>query len=152
MLNLNLLEFLTVLYKHNFTRMSRPTPIHYDHMLYSQPLEYTHDPEVASKFISNLSQTDKAVLQVIDAPYDGSTPQRRAQLSLSDDINEGLRNLPPHSIGIARIFEVTVHSDFIITGLRDAKGPKTTRPARDVLIKFLQDTCTQPFEERRIFR
>lgn len=110
---------------------------------------YPNDLESASKC---LSLEEKAVLQVIDAPYDGTTPQLRAVFSLSDDIAEGLKNLPPHDIGTARILDVTTHSDFIITGLRDTKGPETTRPARDVLIKFLQDTYSQPFEERRIFR
>ena len=95
---------------------------------------------------------EKAVLQVIDAPYDGTAPQVLAVFSLSDDIAEGMKSLPPHSSGTARILDVTTHSDFIITGLRDTKGPEKTRPARDVLIKFLQDTYTQPFEERRIFR
>jgi hypothetical protein len=61
-------------------------------------------------------------------------------------------NLPSHHAGVTRILHVTVHSDFIITGLKDTKGPETTRSARDSLIKFLQDTYTQPFEERRIFR
>ena len=116
------------------------------------PFEITgnsDDLEVASK---SLSQGEKAVLQVIDAPYDGTTPQVRAVFSFSDNIAEGMKTLPPHSSGTARILDVTTHSDFIITGLRDTKGPETTRPARDVLIKFLQDTYTQPFEERRIFR
>lgn len=110
---------------------------------------YPDDLESASKCFS---QEEKAVLQVIDAPYDGKMPQLRAVFSLSDDIAEGMKNLPPHSSGTARILDVTTHSDFIITGLRDAKGPETTRPARDVLIKFLEDTYSQPFEERRIFR
>jgi hypothetical protein len=116
------------------------------------PLEITGHPddlEVASK---SLLQSRKAVLQVIDAPYDGTTPLVRAVFSFSDDIAEGMKSLPPHSTGTARILDVTVHSDFIITGLRDIKGPETTRSARDALIKFLQDTYTQPFEERRIFR
>lgn len=109
----------------------------------------TDDLEVASK---SLWQSQKAVLQVIDAPYDGTTPQLRARFSLTDDIAEGLKSLPPHSSGTARILDVTTHSDFIITGLRDTKGPERTRPARDILIRYLQDTYTQPFEERRIFR
>lgn len=70
----------------------------------------------------------------------------------NSDIAQGLRNLPTHESGTARILDVTIHSDFIITGLRDTKGPESTRPARDYLIKFLQDTYTQQFEERRIFR
>jgi hypothetical protein len=131
--------------------MSNPSSTHHSQIGHISPEITGHpdDLEVASK---SLSQGEKAVLQVIDAPYDGSTPQVRAVFSLSDDIAEGMKSLPPHSSGTARILDVTTHSDFIITGLRDTKGPETTRPARDVLIKFLQDTYTQPFEERRIFR
>ena len=112
-------------------------------------IRHPNDIEVASK---SLSQGGKAVLHVIDAPFDGSTPKVRAIFSLGDDIAEGMKNLPTHGSGTARILDVTVHSDFVITGLRDAKGPQTTRSARDELIKFLEDTYTQPFEERRIFR
>ena len=112
-------------------------------------IRHPNDIEVASK---SLSQGGKAVLHVIDAPFDGSTPQVRAIFSLGDDIAEGMKNLPTHNSGTARILDVTVHSDFVITGLRDAKGPQTTRSARDELIRFLEDTYTQPFEERRIFR
>jgi len=104
---------------------------------------------VASK---SLSEGEKAVLQVIDAPYDGTKPQVLAVFSFDDDIAEGMKSLPPHGSKTARILDVTTHSDFIITGLREKRGPETTRTARDVLIKFLQDTYTQPFEERRIFR
>lgn len=131
--------------------MSNPSPTHHS-QLSDVPPEITRnrdDLEVASK---SLSQGEKAVLQVIDAPYDGTMPQLLAVFSLSDDIAKGMKSLPPHNSGTARILDVTTHSDFIITGLRDTKGPETTRPARDVLIKFLQDTYTQPFEERRIFR
>lgn len=110
---------------------------------------HLEDLEVASKSVSH---GEKAVLQVIDAPFDGRKPLPRAVFSFNDDIAEGMKSLPPHCTGTARILDVTVHSDFIITGLRATKGPETTRAARDVLIKFLQDTYTQPFEERRIFR
>ncbi|OCK74492.1 hypothetical protein K432DRAFT_398051 [Lepidopterella palustris CBS 459.81] len=110
--------------------------------------ELPYDLE-ASKTIS---RGGKAVLQVIDAPYDRATPQVLRVFTLDDNIAEGMRNLPDHRRGTARILEVTVHSDLIITGLRDAKGPETTRPVRDDLINFLQNTYTQPFEERRIFR
>jgi hypothetical protein len=99
-----------------------------------------------------ISRGGKAVLQVIDAPYDGTTPPILRVFTLNDNIAEGMRNLPDHQSGTARILEVTVHSDLIITGLRDAKGPEKTRPVRDDLINFLQNTYTQPFEERRIFR
>lgn len=117
----------------------------------------TDDLEVANKLLSQDSQGDKAVLQVIDAPYNGSKPTRRAVFSLSDNIEAGMNNLPPHEKYTARILDVTTHSDFAITGLRDTKGPKKTRPAREFLINWLQKTytprsTTQPFEERRIFR
>jgi hypothetical protein len=137
--------------------MSNRSSTHHSQIGHVPPEIAAHpgDPEVASK---SLSQGEKAVLQVIDAPYDGSKPQVLAVFSLSDNIAEGMKSLPPHGSGTARILDVTTHSDFIITGLRDTKGPERTRPARDVLIKFLQDTYTQqdtskqPFKERRIFR
>lgn len=108
----------------------------------------SHDIE-ANK---SISEGGKAVLQVIDAPYDGTTPQILRVFTLDDNIAKGMRNLPDHRSGTARILEVTVHSDLVITGLRHAKGPETTRPVRDGLIEFLQNTYTQTFEERRIFR
>jgi hypothetical protein len=110
---------------------------------------YSDDVRVAS---NSLSQGEKAVLHVIDASYEGTTPQLRRVFSLSYDIAEGMKSFLPHNSGTARIFDVTTHSDFIITGLRDTKGSETSRPAIDVLIKLLQDTYTQSFEERRIFR
>jgi hypothetical protein len=110
--------------------------------------ELPYDLE-ASKTIS---RGGKAVLQVIDAPYDGTTPQVLRVYTLDDNIAKEMRSLPDHRSGTARILEVTVHSDLIITGLRDAKGPETTRLVRDDLINFLQNTYTRPFEERRIFR
>ena len=101
----------------------------------------------------SFSQDGKAVLRVVDAPFDGGEPTLHAVFNLGDDIAEGMRKkVPSHSSGIARILDVTVHSDFVITGLRDTKGPEMTRSARDDLLKFLHDTYTQPFEERRIFR
>ncbi|KAF7344700.1 hypothetical protein MVEN_01630400 [Mycena venus] len=113
----------------------------------------------------SLPQGEKAVLQVIDAPLDGSKPLPQAMFKLNHDIAqlnteiaEGMRSLPIHDDKTARILDVTIHSDFAITGLRDTKGPESTRPARDVLIKFLQDAYTQPYDkqkpldERRIFR
>ncbi|KAJ7200796.1 hypothetical protein GGX14DRAFT_167530 [Mycena pura] len=115
--------------------------------------------------LGSLPQGEKAVLQVIDAPLDGSKPVVQAMFKLNRDIEqlkaeiaEGMKSLPPHDDKTARILDVTLHSDFAITGIRDTKGPESTRPARDVLIKFLQDTYTQPydkqkpFDERRIFR
>ena len=143
--------------------MSNPSSTHHSQIGHVPPEITAHpdDLEVASKSLSQgkKAEGEKAVLQVIDAPYDGSTPQVLKVFSLSDDIAslgddiaEGMKSLPPHGSGTARILDVTTHSDFVITGLRDTKGPERTRPARDVLIKFLQDTYTQPFEERRIFR
>jgi hypothetical protein len=134
--------------------MSNPSSTHHSQITHVPPETTGHpdDLEVGQVASKLPWEGEKAVLQVIDAPYDGTAPQVLAVFSLSDDIAEGMKSLPPHSSGTARILDVTTHSDFIITGLRDTKGPETTRPARDVLIKFLQDTYTQPFEERRIFR
>jgi hypothetical protein len=131
--------------------MSNPSYAYHSQTRHVPPEIRGHpdDLEVASE---SRSQSEKIILQIIDAPYDGSKPQCCAQFSLGDNIAEGMKSLPPHSRGTARILDVTTHSDFIITGLRDTKGPETTRPARDDLINFLEDTYTQPFEERRIFR
>ena len=131
--------------------MSSSSSIHHSQVMQGPPelIRNKEDPEVAGKILSG---GEKAVLQVIDASFDGRIPDVRAVFSLQDDISEGLKNLPPHESGTARILEVTVHSDFVITGIRETKGPETTRPARDLLIRFLQDTYMQQFEERRIFR
>ena len=111
------------------------------------------DLELANVISKSLSHGEKGVLQIIDAPYDGTEPDPVAVFSLSDNVAEGMKRLPAHRDNFARILDVTVHSDFVITGLRDTKGPERTRPARDVLIKFLQDAAGGvPFEERRIFR
>jgi hypothetical protein len=115
----------------------------------SNSTSYSDDLEVGSKFFL---QSNKDVLQVIDAPFDGTTPSIRARFCFDDDIGEGLKSLSPHSSGTARILEVTVHSDFLITGLRHTKGPERTRSARKAVIKYLQDTYTRPFEERQVFR
>ncbi|MCJ1252021.1 hypothetical protein MMC30_009259 [Trapelia coarctata] len=109
----------------------------------------SNDLEGGSK---SLLQSSKTILQVIDAPFDGTTPRALARFCFGDNIAEGLESLSPHSSNTARILEVTVHSDFLITGLRDTKGPETTRPARDALIKYLQNTYTRPFKERQVFR
>ncbi|KAF1996738.1 hypothetical protein P154DRAFT_579675 [Amniculicola lignicola CBS 123094] len=109
----------------------------------------SNDLEVGNKA---RSQADKAVIQVIDAPYDGSKPTDLVSFSFSDNIAEGMKSLPPLKPDTARILDVTVHSDFIITGLRATKGPETTKSARKVLIKYLQDTYAQTVEERRVFR
>lgn len=108
------------------------------------------DPE-SSKSVS-LETDGLPVLQVIDARYDGTAPTAHHMFSSSDNIAQSLRDLPPHKKETARIFDVTVRSDFVITGLRDTKGPKTTQSARDDLINYLQATYTVPFQERQIFR
>ena len=107
------------------------------------------DLEVASE---SPSHRERVVLQVIDAQYDGAQPQVLGRFLNSDDIADGMNRLPPHHRGIARIWDVTIHSDFIITGLREPKGPRTTRPARTVLMDHLQSTYRKTFDERRIFR
>jgi hypothetical protein len=112
-------------------------------------LKTLSDLEAGSK---SLSTDEKATLQVIDATFDGEAPQQRVVLNSGDDIEGALRNLQPHDSGVARILDVTVHSDFVVTGLRDPKGPKQTQHARDSLIRFLQDTYAQIFEERRLYR
>ena len=110
---------------------------------------HSNDLEAASK---SLTADQKPILEIIDASFDGTLPQVQAKLSINDDIEEGLRSLPAHESGTARILDVTVHSDFLVTGLRDSKGPKTTETARNDLIRFLKDTYKQLFEERRLFR
>lgn len=109
----------------------------------------SNDLETASK-VSLIRS--RPVLQVIDAPFDGSTPCTLAKFCVGDDIAAGLNSLPPHHPGTARIIDVTVHSDFLITGLRETKGPKATEAARHALISYLQDTYMQQFQERQIFR
>lgn len=108
-----------------------------------------NDPETAIKLLPIRS---RPVLQVIDAPFDGSPPSTLAKFCVGDDIAAGLNNLSPHHPGTARIIDITVHSDFLITGLRETKGPRTTEAARHALISYLQDTYMQQFQERQIFR
>jgi hypothetical protein len=101
---------------------------------------------------SLLSDDDNVVLTVIDAPFDGSKPQDPMTFRFNDDVEGRLNNLPPQPLETARIFEVTVHNDFVITGIRNSKGPEKTRPARHALMSYLQTMYMQPLEERRIFR
>ncbi|KAL9094002.1 MAG: hypothetical protein Q9165_003672 [Trypethelium subeluteriae] len=131
--------------------MSNPSSIHASQISHAttETIKHKDDLESARK---SLLKGDKAVLRVVDALFDGTTPQVRRVFNMSDNIAAGLKSLPRHDSGTARILEVTVHSDFRITGLRDTEGPETTRPVRDVLMNFLEDTYTQPFDERRIFR
>jgi len=109
------------------------------------------DLEVASKSISQQND-ERVVLQVIDAQYDGTSPQILKTFRSGEEIAKGMEALPPHNSGTARILDITVHSDFIITGLRDTEGPEATRPAREFLIEFLQKKHARPFNKRRIFR
>ncbi len=133
--------------------MSNPPSLHDSQTRHVPPETKVVGPQDDMEIAGNsFSQSDRPALQVIDAPFDGTTPQVRAVLSPSNDIAEGMRCLPPHSSGTARIFDITIHSDFIITGLRDTKGPERTRLVRDVLTNFLQETYGYPFEERQIFR
>ncbi|TRX87990.1 hypothetical protein FHL15_011131 [Xylaria flabelliformis] len=91
-------------------------------------------------------------LQVIDAPFDGTTkPVVRGKFDVSQDIYEQMKSIPSHDSG-ARILDVTIHSDFLITGLRETKGPQITQTAREGLIKFLRETYTTRFDSRRVFR
>ena len=131
--------------------MSSSSSIDISHVRHAPSATTAHseDLEAASK---SLTTDQKAILEVIDASFDGTLPQVKAKLSSSDDIEEGLRGLPAHESGTARILDVTVHSDFVVTGLRDTKGPKKTETARNDLIKFLRDTYKQLFEERHLFR
>lgn len=126
---------------------------------------FDHDePEHIGQQIST-HQTDleaacrpaKAVLKVIDAPYNGTDPISRKEFSYRDKIAEDMKNLPSHAPKTARILDVTVHSDFKKTGLRETKGPKTTEAARRALIDHLEETYatsidSKDFVERRIFR
>jgi hypothetical protein len=99
-----------------------------------------------------LSGQDHVVLTVIDAPFDGSIPQELATLKFDDDVEGRLNSLPRQADRTARIFEVTVHADFVITGIRNSKGPEKTRRARHALMDYLQNMYMRPLEERRIFR
>jgi hypothetical protein len=131
--------------------MSNPSSLYDDprRQLQRSITGHSYDVEDATK---SLLQGEKAVLQVIDAPFDGKLPERRAVFSFNHDIEREMRSLPPHSSGTARILDITVHSDFIITGLRDTKGPEATRPAREGLINYLEDIYAQTLKERKIFR
>jgi hypothetical protein len=112
----------------------------------------THQTDIEAAF-----GPAKAVLKVIDAPYDGREPIFRKEFSYRDEIAEDMKNLPPHAPKTARILDVTVHSDFKKTGLRETKGPKTTEAARRALIDHLEEIYatsieSKDFMERRIFR
>jgi hypothetical protein len=56
------------------------------------------------------------VLITIDAPFALSKPKDPGTFRFDDDVN----NLSIHIQGTARIFNVTVHFDFVITGIRIA--------------------------------
>ncbi|KAI0203397.1 hypothetical protein F4808DRAFT_43416 [Astrocystis sublimbata] len=108
----------------------------------------TGDPELACKYLSQ----ESVFLQIIDASFDGTKPEILRKFSSSEDIYKQIKILPPHASGKARILDVTVHSDFLITGLRDTRGPGKTREAREGLMQFLRETYTQRFDPRRTFR
>ncbi|KAI1734956.1 hypothetical protein F4680DRAFT_436485 [Xylaria scruposa] len=91
-------------------------------------------------------------IQVIDAPFDGTKPVVRGKFDWSQDIYAGMKSIPSHDSGVARILDVTIHSDFLITGLRETKGPQITQTARASLIEFLRETYTTRFDSRRVFR
>ena len=131
--------------------MSPQSPINVSQLSHVPPTNRSHsdDLEVGSK---SLLHCREAILQVIDAPFDGTTPRHLARFCFGDDVAWGLRGLPPHSSNMARILEFTVHSDVLITGLRDARGPETTKSARLAMINYLKDTCMRPFEEWQVFR
>ncbi|KAF4441571.1 hypothetical protein F53441_11975 [Fusarium austroafricanum] len=99
-----------------------------------------------------LSGQDNVVLTVSDAPFDGSKPQDLVTLKFGGDVESHLHSLPPQADETARIFEVTVHAVFVITGIRNSKGPEKTRRARHALMSYLQNMYMRPLEERRIFR
>ncbi|RFN53935.1 hypothetical protein FIE12Z_1682 [Fusarium flagelliforme] len=101
---------------------------------------------------SLLSDDDNVVLTMVDAPFDGSKPEDSVTFRFNDDVEGRLNNLPPQPLETARIFEVTVHNGFVITGIRNSKGPEKTRPARHALMSYLQNMYMRPLEERRIFR
>ncbi|KAI0117816.1 hypothetical protein GGR51DRAFT_268414 [Nemania sp. FL0031] len=109
------------------------------------------DLEPAEKSLSR-DETEAVFLQVIDASYDGKVQKVYDNFHSIDDIYQGMKSLPSHEPNSARILNVTVHSDFLITGLRDTKGSTKTGAARTGLIKFLQETYTPRFDERRTFR
>jgi hypothetical protein len=134
-----------------FCNMSTPSSLHEAPRRHLQRsiTGHAHDIEDASKA---LLQGKTPVLQVIDAPFDGTLPTDRYVFSFNHDIEKEMKSLPPHKSGTARILDITVHSDFVITGLRDTKGPEKTRPAREGLMNYLQNTYTQTLKERKIFR
>ncbi|KAI0551676.1 hypothetical protein F4679DRAFT_537566 [Xylaria curta] len=110
--------------------------------------QHTDDVELAEKSLP----PEAVFLQVIDAPFDGTKPVVRGRFNSSQDIYERMKNIPSHDSGVARILDVTIHSDFLITGLRETKGPPITRTARASLIRFLRETYTTRFDSRRVFR
>ncbi|KAJ8132844.1 hypothetical protein O1611_g777 [Lasiodiplodia mahajangana] len=109
------------------------------------------DPEPAEKSLSK-DKTKAVFLQVIDASYDGKITKVYNEFHANQNIYEEMKHLPVHEEKSARILDVTVHSDFLITGLRNTEGPAETRTAREGLIQFLQESYTSRFDSRRTFR
>ncbi|KAI1322511.1 hypothetical protein F5Y16DRAFT_38400 [Xylariaceae sp. FL0255] len=110
------------------------------------------DLELAKKSISQDEPT-VVFLQVVDAKFENGTERQcYPGFSSNVDIDEKMRSLPRHQSGWARILDVTIHSNFVITGFRDTRGPKSTQAARESLMRFLQREYTPRFDSRRIFR
>jgi hypothetical protein len=91
------------------------------------------------------------VLQVIDAPFDGSAPESHISVTLVGDTAASLRGLPQHREGTARIFDLSLCSDTLSPRFEDEKDLKANKSAQAGLREFLQATYNQDFKERRSF-
>lgn len=124
---------------------------------YDQPEHILRPTLTQQTDVEAASGQPKAILKVIDAPYDGSEPIFQKEFRFRDRIATDMKKLPPHAPSTARILDITVHSDFKKTGMRELRGPKTTEAARRALIDHLEETYattieSKDFVERRIFR
>jgi hypothetical protein len=108
--------------------------------------------DLESAGIQLQAEKEGVFLQVIDASLDGKRVTDHGEYNATSDIYGKMQSLPQHSHESARIFSVTVHSDFLITGLRDTQGPEKTREAREGLIQFLEEEYQTRFDSRRTFR
>lgn len=153
-----LAPILSIIISIPFYTMSNPTSIELNSLNFNQP---TPVPSRITRPQTDLeaagqsgSRDEIAVIQVIDAPFDGRMPQDRARFSFDDkNVKDSMKSLPRHEPGTARILDITVHSDFMEEGLRNTQGPQSTQEARDALIDYLSDTYTTTLiESRRIFR
>ncbi|MCJ1320511.1 hypothetical protein MMC15_005851 [Xylographa vitiligo] len=111
--------------------MSPQSPINVSQLSYVPPTNRSDsdDLEVGSK---SLLHCREAILQVIDAPFDGTTPRHLARFCFGDDIAEGLKGLPPHG--------------------KMQEAQRRLLSARLAMINYLKDTYMRPFEERQVFR